>query len=482
MAINPIATRAMVIPDNPKPVPIDFSFIGDLGKSLAGYRDRQEVGRIMQGAVGPDGNLDINKAATALAVSGRDPETYLKTAIAQASENRQLAAQRALEAHHKEMERIAGVTAERPQYFHEPGGLLTDPRIIEAPRRPGQPPRVYPIPREPGAVGPASGPGPSSALPGPNFAAAVPPPGINPEEAPPYRVAGPPVPPPTQVVPGAPGAPGAPAAPVTPVVPTARAAPTPTGRNEDFLKRYPPNAQTVIKGIAEYELDPGQFGKDKEELITAAKLYRPDYKSSEYEKRGTVSPEMRARVGIAKSFLDSLDDRTLPDGRVVPGIKSRIAAGELQGQGRLAGYYGQGNAGELRAGIDEGAESLIRMLTGAGMNKEEAADYARRYRWSPVDDIAGTGTMARKVDGLEKVLRYVGKEVEGGNAGEKFLEGFRSKFGEGVAVKPVANEAEANNLIDRARAAIKRDPSARDEIIKRMRVRGIRTPELFLGQ
>src|SRR4029434_726350 len=100
-----------------------------------------------------------------------------------------------------------------------------------------------------------------------------------------------------------------------------------------------------IKGLAEYEIDPGKASKEE---LAAAKMYRPDFNTSEYEKRGTVSREMRARIGIAKSFLDSLEDRT-QDGLTIPGIKSRVNAGELQGQGRIAAHFGQGNAGELRA-------------------------------------------------------------------------------------------------------------------------------------
>jgi len=484
MAINPIVTRPMQIPDNPKPVPIDFSFLANLGSSLGAMRERDEVGRIMQGAVGPDGNLDINKAATALAVSGRDPETYLKTAIAQASERRAEAAQRALEAHYRALEKSAETAANRPQYFHEPPTLLKPGLIIEAPRVPGAPPKVYPYtspgatpdepPPAPGSGGGFSGgatgapvgganPGP---VPGP--ASALPP---QPDQAPPYRVAGAMQPPPS-------------APPLaTPVAEPAPAAATPAPvRNETFLKRYPANAQAVIKGIAEYELDPDKYGKDKEDLVTAAKLYRPDYKSSEFEKRKQVMPaEVAARVGLTKAFLDKLDDRTTEDGRFIPGIKSRVARGELTGSfaGRLAGYFGQGNPGELRAAIDEGSEALLRGLTGAGMNMSEAGNYARRYQFTPIDT---TDTMNKKLAQLENALRYIATEEGKGRGGDDLLKGFTGKFGEGVAVKPVANDTEANTLIGQARAAIQRDPRARDEVIRRMRERGIKTPELYLGQ
>ena len=55
--------------------------------------------------------------------------------------------------------------------------------------------------------------------------------------------------------------------------------------NEQYLTTLPPNAQTIVKGVANYDIDPNSFtGKDREELIAAAKTYRPDYSMTEYQK------------------------------------------------------------------------------------------------------------------------------------------------------------------------------------------------------
>src|SRR4030095_5126197 len=153
MPINPIVTRPTIFPDNPRPVPIDFSWIGDLGKSIGQYREREEVGRILSGARDASGNLDLNKAATALAVSGRDPETYLKAATAAAGERDRAAAQRALEQHYKDVAAeakrstdIEQQKADQPQYHYVPRTLMDPGAIIEAPRKPGQLPIIHPWP------------------------------------------------------------------------------------------------------------------------------------------------------------------------------------------------------------------------------------------------------------------------------------------------------------------------------------------------
>lgn len=117
-----------------------------------------------------------------------------------------------------------------------------------------------------------------------------------------------------------------------------------------------------------------------------------------------VDAEVAARLGLAKSFLGELPD-----------IKKRVEAGELTGPiDATMGKMGVGKAGELRRKIDSGAESLLRMLTGAGMNKEEAADYTRRYKFDPTDKAA---TVISKLDQLERELNSVGETVGKGRGG-----------------------------------------------------------------
>lgn len=454
MAINPVRFGPMEFPDNPRPVPIDFSPLADIGRSIGQYRDRQEVGQLLKSAIDPKtGTLDLNRATTMLAISGRDPETYLRAATAQASLARQEAGQRALEAHYAEQARANRAREEQPQQQYVPGTLMTPPYVIQMPKKTGEAPIYHPV--APPAPAPAT-PGPQSALPGPNLAEA------SPEEALPYRVAGPPTPPPQTPATAAPPA------------PAMQPAATP-GRNEAFLQRLPPDAQTIVKGVAEYEIDPGSItGQDREKVIAAAKTYRPDYSMAEYQKRGSPpSGEVAARTGLARGFFER-----------APQIKERIRTGELHSAGgRALAIVGQGGPGELRRAIDEGAEALLRGLTGAGMSENEAQNYQRRYQFSLLDT---QETQLRKVDELENALRYVNTEVGKGRGGDDFLKGFTSQFGKSVVdrteVPKVKSEAETNRLVGKARDALKRDPSQRDEIVKRLRDRGVPNPELLLGQ
>ena len=143
--------------------------------------------------------------------------------------------------------------------------------------------------------------------------------------------------------------------------------------------------------MANYEIDPNTItGKDREEVIAAAKTYRPDYNMTEYQKRGSPpSGEIAARIGLSKAFIE----RT-------PQIRQRIEADELNSAGgRALAMVGQGGPGELRRAIDEGAEALLRGLTGAGMSATEATNYARRYQFSLIDT---KETQLRKLNELEK--------------------------------------------------------------------------------
>lgn len=114
--------------------------------------------------------------------------------------------------------------------------------------------------------------------------------------------------------------------------------------------------------------------------------------------------EVAGRLGLAKSFLGELPD-----------IKKRVEAGEITGPiDATKAYMGVGGPGEIRRKIDSGAESLLRMLTGAGMNKEEAAEYTRRYKFHPTDSSA---TLLSKLDQLDRELNSVGETVGRGRGG-----------------------------------------------------------------
>lgn len=120
----------------------------------------------------------------------------------------------------------------------------------------------------------------------------------------------------------------------------------------------------------------------------------------------TVAAEVAGRIGLAKNFLKNMPD-----------IERRIEAGEVgidNPRNHLLAIGGQGAPGDLRRKIDSGADALIRMMTGAGMNIGEATDYARRYRVTPFDTKAN---MQSKVKGLAEELRSTATEVAKGHGG-----------------------------------------------------------------
>lgn len=473
MAINPLQpTRNFDIPtfapSAARADPSAFNNIASIGDAIAERNERNTLGELLQSATDQSGNLDLNKAATAIALSGRDPTRYLNALGQQATLKRSEAGLAETIRSNRETERQRQDALDRPDIHYDPGSLLRPGGVITTPRRPGAVPSFQPLDRA--VPAPAATPGPQSSLDVPAgpvgpLAAAEP----GPESGPPYRVAGPPV--------AAPQPAPAPAATSAPA-PAAAAPAATAARDESFLKSLPPRAQTIIKGIADYEIDPGMLqGKDREEAIAAAKMYRPDYNTSEYQKRGAPpSAEAAARTGLARAFIE----RT-------PQIRQRLEAGELNNiEGRAQAMVGQGGAGELRRAIDEGAEGLLRMLTGAGMNKDEASDYTRRYKFSLIDT---KDTQLRKLNELENALRYTATEMGKGRGGDDLVKGYKSKFGEPVTpeqkpaeVPKVKNDAEANKLIGQARGALARDPGKRDEIYKRLRERGVPNPEVLLGQ
>lgn len=131
-----------------------------------------------------------------------------------------------------------------------------------------------------------------------------------------------------------------------------------------------------------------------------------------------IDAEVAGRLGLAKSFLGQLPD-----------IRKRVEAGELTGPidaafakmgAAVPQILGGGDPGELRRQIDSGAESLLRMLTGAGMNREEATNYVRRYQFNPTDT---SKTAVSKLNQLERELNTVIDTVARGRGGTDALMG-----------------------------------------------------------
>lgn len=165
-----------------------------------------------------------------------------------------------------------------------------------------------------------------------------------------------------------------------------------------------------------------------------------------------IDAEVAGRLGLAKSFLSQL-----------PEIKRKVDAGDATGLfDGVMGKAGIGAQGEIRRQIDSGAEALLRMLTGAGMNKEEAAEYTRRYKMAPLDSAK---TLRSKLDQLEQELNSVGETVGKGRGG------WASPGGKSSA-KPSGLGKEADTMLSQAREAIAAG-APKDAVIKRLQGAGI---------
>jgi hypothetical protein len=128
-----------------------------------------------------------------------------------------------------------------------------------------------------------------------------------------------------------------------------------------------------------------------------------------------IPSEVAARIGLAKSFLGQLEQYKDREGKDRPGIRDRIKSGEATGLiDGTAAWLNLGKPGELRRMIESGSEALLRNLTGAGMNLEEARKYVRRYEPEINDSSA---TLMSKVDQLERELLSTISEVSKGRGG-----------------------------------------------------------------
>ncbi|WP_445215461.1 hypothetical protein ACKWRH_23565 [Bradyrhizobium sp. Pa8] len=145
-----------------------------------------------------------------------------------------------------------------------------------------------------------------------------------------------------------------------------------------------------------------------------------------------IGDEIVARVGLGKSFMS-----TLPD------LRARVARGDVgieNPANHAQAIANIGVPGETKRMLDTGAEALIRMLTGAGMSKEEAAQNAQQYRITPRDT---TFTINSKISALERHLNHIG-ELLG-----------RSRGGGNLLAAPAAPDRAAVETELRRRGAIR---------------------------
>lgn len=119
----------------------------------------------------------------------------------------------------------------------------------------------------------------------------------------------------------------------------------------------------------------------------------------------TLSSEVAGRVGLARSFLDQ-----------VPEIKAEVAKGTVTGlyDRAMAGNNSSSDQAAVYRKIQSGADSLQRMLTGAGMPASEAATYAARYLPTYTDS---ADSLNNKIDQLARELESIEATVTQGKGG-----------------------------------------------------------------
>lgn len=169
-----------------------------------------------------------------------------------------------------------------------------------------------------------------------------------------------------------------------------------------------------------------------------------------------VPAEVAARLGLAKSFIGQLEDYKDVEGKDQKGLRARIKAGEATGifDGPRASLN-LGEPGSIRRKISSGAEALLRNLTGAGMNIDEAKKYVSRYEpeWNDT-----AGTLLDKVNQLERELRSVNDTVSKGRGGNVLTEKPKAesigKSGDAIlkqAREAIAKGADPNKVAERLR-------------------------------
>jgi hypothetical protein len=179
------------------------------------------------------------------------------------------------------------------------------------------------------------------------------------------------------------------------------------GENERI---YNPNTGTWVGGGGPSDAE--RYGK----LGTNERWKDPNDKSKGAEPipgsaADKIGDEVAARIGIAKSFLS-----------VLPQIRQRIDRGDV-GIDNTANHAkalaNLGTPGETARMMDDGAEALLRLLTGAGVNHDEAVRTAKMYRLTPQDTNA---VIKSKMDALERHLYHIGAVLGQGRGGKNLLE------------------------------------------------------------
>jgi hypothetical protein len=134
--------------------------------------------------------------------------------------------------------------------------------------------------------------------------------------------------------------------------------------------------------------------------------------------------ELAARIGLARDAL-----------KILPDLEKTITAGGATGIGNWTmGSLGRGEQGTLYREMAAGSEALVRMLTGAGMNPEEAKKEAYLYLPQLQDDAT---SLTSKVQQLQRRLIATVEQAEKGRVStkEKPTEGEWTVMPNGVKVR-----------------------------------------------
>lgn len=172
------------------------------------------------------------------------------------------------------------------------------------------------------------------------------------------------------------------------------------------------------------------------------------------EKETPLPGELAGRVGLAESFL-----------RKAPELRDRIKKGDLTGiLDNPQAQLGVGEKGTLYGDLESGADALQRGLTGAGMNKDEAKSYARRYLPTKWDTATTAGHKFEKL--VDELLTIRSKVYEGRK--DPGLD-----FDPRAPAAPKLSAADVAQSLANARTALSANPGARDAILARLRAAGI---------
>ncbi len=117
--------------------------------------------------------------------------------------------------------------------------------------------------------------------------------------------------------------------------------------------------------------------------------------------------ELAARFGLANQYFKRFD-----------GIEKDLTSKDPKAVGPIDSW-GFGQSGAIQRDMKLGSEAMVRMLTGAGMNKEEAENEVKQYLPGPYD---GPATVLDKQKRLRAALRDMQREALQGRRSRRQIE------------------------------------------------------------